>query len=397
MEDKRSFTIKKDSVKEEPLDVGYIWDHLEDFAKYAFNKSHAVAYTLVSYWTAKVWSHHKDEYLEWVLNNTKKEKQKFALQKCKELGYTLHFPSYKEIKKSDKFTIKDGKITPPIGYDLSYDTLSEFLFSSEPQLVKLELISMGVLDTVCPDRMALYEIFKNIQKDFHCIPNFPPTNNLLEIFEYGVMLGTWELKSVTPSEIEVQINKPRSSVIVKLCRSKNDLTQEKIAYNIKKDLKHFGLIRHGIISNFPDLKIERAMKKCNLFKNKLLSQYNVSSPDQLNRNDRYNVRKLILAEVKKSLYDPIFQRSIEKLRSEEFTGLMKEYKDSGYGYSKIVITFNNIDNPFFLREKAVGGLELILAARKFKKGQLIKFNLDIDYYLNNELDPVVYLKIKNLI
>ncbi len=46
-----------------------IWNEMKDFAKYAFNKSHAAAYSLVTYQTAYLKCYYKPEFLTAVLNN----------------------------------------------------------------------------------------------------------------------------------------------------------------------------------------------------------------------------------------------------------------------------------------------------------------------------------------
>ncbi len=53
-----------------PEDVAkQIWNEMKDFAKYAFNKSHAAAYSLVTYQTAYLKCYYKPEFLTAVLNN----------------------------------------------------------------------------------------------------------------------------------------------------------------------------------------------------------------------------------------------------------------------------------------------------------------------------------------
>ncbi len=53
-----------------PEDVAkQIWNEMKDFAKYAFNKSHAAAYSLVTYQTAYLKCYYEPEFLTAVLNN----------------------------------------------------------------------------------------------------------------------------------------------------------------------------------------------------------------------------------------------------------------------------------------------------------------------------------------
>ena len=46
-----------------------IWDEMKDFAKYAFNKSHAAAYSIITYQTAYLKCYYEPEFLTSVLNN----------------------------------------------------------------------------------------------------------------------------------------------------------------------------------------------------------------------------------------------------------------------------------------------------------------------------------------
>lgn len=53
-----------------PEDVAHaVWNEMKDFAKYAFNKSHAAAYSLVTYQTAYLKTYYEAEFLTAVLNN----------------------------------------------------------------------------------------------------------------------------------------------------------------------------------------------------------------------------------------------------------------------------------------------------------------------------------------
>ncbi len=75
-----------------PEDIaGSIYDEILDFAHYAFNKAHAVAYAIISYRTAYMKCHHPREYmaalLSSVLDNTAKVAEYIA--ECKEWGIAL--------------------------------------------------------------------------------------------------------------------------------------------------------------------------------------------------------------------------------------------------------------------------------------------------------------------
>ena len=53
-----------------PEDVAIkVWDQMEKFAQYAFNKSHAAAYSLITYQTAYLKCYYEPEFLTAVLNN----------------------------------------------------------------------------------------------------------------------------------------------------------------------------------------------------------------------------------------------------------------------------------------------------------------------------------------
>ncbi len=87
-----------------------VWGEMENFAKYAFNKSHAACYAVLAYQTAYLKTYYKAEFLTAVINN--------RISKSDELS---HYVSYSrtegiEILPPDinismpRFTIKDNKM-----------------------------------------------------------------------------------------------------------------------------------------------------------------------------------------------------------------------------------------------------------------------------------------------
>ncbi|MBO5888687.1 MAG: DNA polymerase III subunit alpha [Clostridia bacterium] len=87
-----------------------IWNEMKDFAKYAFNKSHAAAYSLVTYQTAYLKTYYKPEFLTAVLNNriTKIDEITNYVSYAKDEQIPVLPPDINESKT--EFSVKGGKI-----------------------------------------------------------------------------------------------------------------------------------------------------------------------------------------------------------------------------------------------------------------------------------------------
>ncbi|GAA4817681.1 DNA polymerase III subunit alpha [Tomitella cavernea] len=75
-----------------------LWDTILPFAGYAFNKSHAAGYGLVSYWTAYFKANYPAEYMAGLLTSVGDDKDKAAvyLADCRHLGITVLPPDVNE-------------------------------------------------------------------------------------------------------------------------------------------------------------------------------------------------------------------------------------------------------------------------------------------------------------
>jgi DNA polymerase-3 subunit alpha len=78
--------------------VKALWDTILPFAGYAFNKSHAAGYGLVSYWTAYLKANYPAEYMAGLLTSVGDDKDKAAvyLADCRRLGITVLAPDVNE-------------------------------------------------------------------------------------------------------------------------------------------------------------------------------------------------------------------------------------------------------------------------------------------------------------
>lgn len=77
-----------------------VWDDLEKSAAYAFNRAHAVGYSMISYWTAWFKTHYPVEYMCALMNNLSgsdvKVKAMFSLMEAKRLGVPIKLPHVNE-------------------------------------------------------------------------------------------------------------------------------------------------------------------------------------------------------------------------------------------------------------------------------------------------------------
>ena len=94
-----------------PEDVAnHVFDEMIDFAKYAFNKSHAAAYAVVAYQTAWLRCYYPVEFmaalLTSVITNTKKITE--YINTCRNMGITILPPDINEGEGG--FSVSDGKI-----------------------------------------------------------------------------------------------------------------------------------------------------------------------------------------------------------------------------------------------------------------------------------------------
>ncbi|MEK0372132.1 DNA polymerase III subunit alpha [Corynebacterium mastitidis] len=78
--------------------VDALWGTIEPFASYAFNKSHAAGYGLVSFWTAYLKAHYAPEYMAALLSSVadKKDKSAIYLADCRHLGIRVLSPDVNE-------------------------------------------------------------------------------------------------------------------------------------------------------------------------------------------------------------------------------------------------------------------------------------------------------------
>jgi len=92
-----------------------IFDEMSEFAKYAFNKSHAACYAVIAYRTAYLKAYYPAEFMAATLNSYLGNLDRIPqyMEECKSLGIEILKPAIN--KSFTKFTVEDGKVRFGLG------------------------------------------------------------------------------------------------------------------------------------------------------------------------------------------------------------------------------------------------------------------------------------------
>lgn len=86
-----------------------LWDKIEKFARYTWNKAHAVAYTLISWWTAFLSANHPAEFFCELLNSAEEaDRRRALLSECRMRGVRVRRPDINE--SASGAVVLDGEI-----------------------------------------------------------------------------------------------------------------------------------------------------------------------------------------------------------------------------------------------------------------------------------------------
>ncbi len=161
----------KNNISEQDADA--LFSELKEFAGYAFNKSHAACYAIVSYQTAWLKYYYPLEYMKAVLNHTSFEKIPGLTVDLKDMGIKIHAP---DINCSEYgFCILDGELWFGLGSikgigeaavgvveerrkNGAFQSLQDFVLRTQPSKSILEgFICSGVMDDFFDNRKAMME------------------------------------------------------------------------------------------------------------------------------------------------------------------------------------------------------------------------------------------------
>ncbi|MCK9229214.1 MAG: DNA polymerase III subunit alpha [Syntrophales bacterium] len=165
-----------------------IWEQMETFAEYGFNKSHSTAYAMISFQTAYLKAHYPVEFMAALLTSEKNNRDKIIkyISECRDMNIKVLPPDFNESHKD--FTITDesnirfgmsavknvgeGAVDAIIearndrnaggAFKSFYDFCSRIDFRKVNKKVVESLIKCGAFDSLEPNRRRLMEGYESV-------------------------------------------------------------------------------------------------------------------------------------------------------------------------------------------------------------------------------------------
>ncbi len=183
-----------------------VFNEMESFASYAFNKSHAAAYATVSYKTAWLKCHYPKEYMSALLSSVLDNQNKLAvyISECKTLGISVLPPSVNE--SGQGFTVDGNNIRYGLlaiknlgrafieqiiterrykPYESLYDFCSRLYGKNMNTRAVESLIKCGAFDGMGANRRQLLQIYSKILSDVEYEKKHS-LNGQMSIFDMGL-------------------------------------------------------------------------------------------------------------------------------------------------------------------------------------------------------------------
>ncbi len=162
-EQKEKFLDGADSRGKSRKKAGELWDYIEPFAGYGFNKSHSVAYALLAYQTAYLKSHFPVAFMAAMLNSEMGSSDNVAkyVQECREMGIDVLPP---DINHSEwLFTVDDKAVRFGLGAIKGIgEGAVDAILAARRQLGKFD--SLGHLATEVEIKALNHKVFESLIK-----------------------------------------------------------------------------------------------------------------------------------------------------------------------------------------------------------------------------------------
>lgn len=292
-----------------------VWAAINEFASYAFNKSHSVAYACIAYWTAYIYCHHKNELFEYMLNSNM-DKQKVITFVSKD--HKIIFPSLKT--KNTKYVVTDTELLIPTTA-VTDQSLAQYLLSLDKDKKEM-IMRYGVLDDFCIDRKNLRDLFDSIpKKTINSLTDQQidglNTNNINELINRLSALDIIDFKR-NGIVYNIEVKKPKSVKKINLCTFP---TKEILVNNCQEDIRRYGIVREKYADSAPEIDTDKIET---MLENRVSNINDTSSMDE----------SMILRDILRN-----HSTDVSEVESKPYRCVLK--KAYLTGYPKVELVFSN--------------------------------------------------------
>lgn len=286
-----------------------VWNTIESFATYTFNRSHAVAYSCIAYWTAYLFANYKDEYLQYLMN-TNKTQRNIITGYLMSNGYSIVYPSL--ITQNTEWVVYNNKILIPTVAVQKERTAGEYLLNLDTNKNKM-ITKYGLFDGQCADRKGLRDLFKALDKKK--LKNLTSTQRdklyeLNDIKEIIRTLAALDFLDYSPGPVGdayvVDIKKARS---VKTMNINFSVTDELLQNNAQEDVRAYGIVREQYCDRLEGYNYDIISKKFAEFFKRIIT--NKESEEELTRFQKNEYFKKFMS----MYYYPIYKGAGEVKRT----------------------------------------------------------------------------------
>lgn len=354
--------ITKSNIHLRNSDPEKIWGLLENYCGYAFNKSHAVAYSIISYITEKSWIDNKEKFLEFKLNLKDKNFNE-VVARCKDMNMKFNFPTLNNCN-SDRFIISNNTVNIPGKGSQNYESAVDLLFGDNNDS---KLILEGVLNYLSYDRTGLLSLSTSVAKKYkQTLLAMPEVNSLTELLDNMKLTGAivdWYKSNLGNIYVDVRRVRGEPSRI----EIRKDYDSEVIKEALNYDNKYFGIPRPGIIDNMPYVNTTGIENTINNLKEKFESK---------NIEPYYKLRDKLNEYLKEM---PDFKKEFNNIKV-----VLDDYKNYEKS-TKVWFKFNDKTDFFYVYDE-----EIRNKIPKIKKGKMVKVNMVYSPFIKKRNNTFVY-------
>ena len=353
-----------------------VWETMKGFAHYAFNKSHSVAYAIIAYTMAKIWTYQRDEMLEYLLNDGTKDNFSAAMSKCKELHFRITYPSIEELGDKQYWieTTKNGSVLHvPIESEKRYGTYAQLLFDDEAPVA--QLIYKGVCDGLTPDREALAELATTLlakpkRQALYMEPDGQKFTRLEPILDGLKMCGAvvdWVANK--DGSIDVSVTRGQGKPASKVhFMSKNDPKCK--AEQVKYDIKNFATVRNGVLSDLPKVETSGIINQLENIKQRSVDRGEPEKAYQRMRDHLADYMREYFSTESRRVYEGVYAVLTD----------VRMFEKS----AKVYLMFNDVEDIFYV------GREYMDIVRGAPKNALLRLKMDYSPFINKKREQFVY-------